>query len=95
MTYITALLILLIAFYLAEHLYLQDNTKVYHIKIYHLLGFIILIMLPYLNIFASIITVLYVITKNSSHIDYFYNGIFNKAINKLITKYNNFLWLEV
>ena len=80
MTYIIALLILLIAFYLAEHLYLQDNTKVYHIKIYHLLGFIILIMLPYFNIFLSVVTMLYVITKNSSHVEYFYNGIFNKTI---------------
>jgi hypothetical protein len=94
-TYSIALILLLIALYLAEHIYLKDNTKVYNIKMMHILCFSLLLFPPYLNVFLSAITILLVITKNSSHVDYFYNGVFSKVINKIILRYNNFLWLDI
>lgn len=94
-TYIFALIIFLLALYIAKHLYLKDNTKVYQLHIYHIILFILILMLPYINICIAIVTVLNVITKNSTHIDYYYTGIFSKTVNKLIVKYNNFLWLEI
>lgn len=93
--YLPALIILLISLYIAEHLYLKDNTKVYHIRIFHLVCFLILFLIPIVNIVSACASILLTITKSTSHTEYFYTGIFKPIINKLIIKYNNFLWYEI
>jgi len=94
-TYIFALIMYLIALYIAEHLYLKDNKKVFNLHIFNLIPFLFILLLPYINICIGWVCILRIITKNSAHIDYYYTGIFSKLINKLIIKYNNFLWLEI
>lgn len=94
-TYFPALIIFLISLYIAEHLYLKDNTKVYHIRIFHLVYFFILFLTPVINIISACTSILFTITKSTSHTEYFYTGIFKPIINKLIIKYNNFLWYEI
>jgi len=94
-TYLISLILLSIALYLAEHLYLKNNKKVYNIHMFNILPFIVLLCIPFINVLAGIIANLYVVTKSQPHIDYFYNGIYSEYINKFIIKYNNFLWLEI
>lgn len=91
-TYLFALILFLIALYIAEHLYFKDgNNKIHNITIYHLIPFIVMLILPYINICAGICTILGVITKNY-YVEYYYTGIFKNQITKLINIYNNFLW---
>lgn len=93
-TYLFALILFSIALYIAEHLYFKDGNKMHHITIYHLIPFMIMLILPYINICAGIFTILGVITKNYHYVEYYYTGIFKKQITKLINNYNDFLWLK-
>ena len=94
-TYLFSLILYILALYLAEHLYLKDNSKVYNMHIFNIIPFIILLCVPFVNVLSGIVTILFILTKSQPHIEYFYNGIFKIGINKLITKYNNFLWIEI
>lgn len=94
-TYPIALVLLLINLYIAKHLYLKDNTKVFNVHIYNIIYFFAFFLFPYLNICVGICLFFFIITKSNAHIEYYYTGIFSKQMNKLIKKYNNFLWLEI
>ena len=85
-TYAVSFFLFSLALYVAEHLYTRENRKIHKIYIYTLIPFFLLFLVPFVNIFTSLVCCINIITKNSSCEDWYYNGIFEKYINNLIIK---------